>query len=164
MKFTKMHGTGNDFILIDSRKENLDGVDLAQLAIRLCDRHFGIGADGLLIVLPSKAADVKMRVMNPDGSEPEMCGNGIRCFAKYIYETSENKKELISVETGAGIILPSVVDHKGKIALVEVDMGIPADVKATRFKVDETVYDANSREHGKSPLRHLHRQSGQDKS
>jgi diaminopimelate epimerase len=141
MKFIKMHGSGNDFILIDSRKENLDGMDLAKLAVRLCDRHYGIGADGLLLVYPSKLADVKMRVINPDGSEPEMCGNGIRCFAKYVYETMEKKKELISVETIAGTMLPSVVEHKGKIAIVEVDMGTPKKVISDRLKVDNKEYD-----------------------
>jgi len=91
MKFTKMHGLGNDFIIIDSRTEKLEGIELSQLAIKLCDRHYGIGADGLLIAGPSSSADVKMRIFNPDGSEAEMCGNGIRCFAKYIYETLEKK-------------------------------------------------------------------------
>ncbi len=88
MKFVKMHGLGNDFIIIDSRTEPLDGIDLSQLAIKLCDRHYGIGADGVLIAGPSDKADVNMRVLNPDGSEAEMCGNGIRCFAKYIYENA----------------------------------------------------------------------------
>ena len=139
MKFVKMQGTGNDFILIDARKEDL-GIDPGKLAIRLCDRHYGIGADGLLLVYPSKLADVKMRVINPDGSEPEMCGNGIRCFAKYVYEGLEKKKELISVETPAGTMLPSVVDHKGKIAIVEVDMGTPKQVKSETLKVDNKEY------------------------
>ena len=134
MRFTKMQGSGNDFILIDSRKEPLEGHDLISLAPRLCDRNFGIGADGLLVVYPSKTADMKMRVINPDGSEPEMCGNGIRCFAKYVYETIENKKELLSVETPAGIMLPSIIEHKGNIAIVEVDMGEPKDIKSAKVK------------------------------
>jgi diaminopimelate epimerase len=142
MKFTKMHGLGNDFIIIDSRTEKLEGIELSQLAIKLCDRHYGIGADGLLIAGPSSSADVKMRIFNPDGSEAEMCGNGIRCFAKYIYETLEKKKELISVETLAGVILPSILDHKGKTAVVEVDMGAPKSIKNAELKIDNVKYDA----------------------
>ena len=142
MKFTKMHGLGNDFIIIDSRTEKLEGIELSQLAIKLCDRHYGIGADGLLIAGPSSSADVKMRIFNPDGSEAEMCGNGIRCFAKCIYETLEKKKELISVETLAGVILPSILDHKGKTAVVEVDMGAPKSIKNAELKIDNVKYDA----------------------
>ena len=142
MKFIKMHGLGNDFIVIDSRSEKLEGIDLSKLAIKLCDRNYGIGADGILIASPSSSADVKMRVFNPDGSEAEMCGNGIRCFAKYIYETLEKKKELISVETLAGVILPSILEYKGRTAVVEVDMGIPKDIKNAELKVDGSKYNA----------------------
>jgi len=134
MDFVKMHGAGNDFIIIDSRKEGMESIDLPEMAIKLCDRNFGVGADGLLIASPSKSADVKMRMFNPDGSEAEMCGNGIRCFAKYIYERQEKKKEIISVETLAGIMLPSIIEHKGKVAIVEVDMGMPRDIKRTKVK------------------------------
>lgn len=141
MKFVKMHGLGNDFILIDSRSEALEGIDLSQLAMKLCDRHYGIGADGLLIAGPSSSADAKMRIFNSDGSEAEMCGNGIRCFAKYIYETSEKKKELISVETLAGIILPSILDHKGKTAIIEVDMGALKNIDNKELKVDNVKYN-----------------------
>jgi len=132
MKFVKMQGTGNDFVVIDGRKEDLSGVNLSELGIKLCDRNFGIGADGLLIASPSSSADIKMRVINSDGSEAEMCGNGIRCFAKYIYESMENKKELISVETLSGIVIPTIIDYKGKAALVEVDMGVPKEKKKAR--------------------------------
>jgi diaminopimelate epimerase len=141
MNFTKMHGLGNDFIVIDSRIDNLDGIDLDQLAVKLCDRHFGIGADGLLIAYPSRSADIKMRVFNSDGSEPEMCGNGIRCFAKYIYDKLEKKKEIISVETMAGIMLPSIIEYKGEIAIVEVDMGAPKSIKNDELKIDNKKYD-----------------------
>ena len=141
MKFIKMHGLGNDFILIDSRTEPLEGLNLSQLAVKLCDRHYGIGADGLLLASPSDSADVKMRMFNPDGSEAEMCGNGIRCFAKYIYETLEKKKELISVETLAGVILPSILEYKGKTAVVEVDMGIPENIKNEELKIDNIKYN-----------------------
>jgi len=127
LHFIKYHGLGNDFILIDSRKEKLDGLTLKDLAIQMCDRHFGIGADGLLIVWPSQKAHYRMQVLNPDGSEAEMCGNGIRCFAKYVYETDQLKEEVISVETLAGTILPAVILEEGKVIGVEVDMGEPKD-------------------------------------
>ncbi len=122
-----MHGLGNDFVLIDSRKEKLDGLDLPKLAQALCDRHFGVGADGLLIVWPSEQAHYRMQVINADGSEAEMCGNGIRCFAKYVYETDQLKEEVISVATPAGTMLPAVIADRGKVAAVEVDMGEPRD-------------------------------------
>ncbi len=128
INFIKTHGLGNDFVLIDSRKEKLEGIDLNKLAVEICDRHFGVGADGLLIVWPSQKAHYRMQIFNPDGSEPEMCGNGIRCFAKYVYETDQLKEEVISVETLAGVILPAVILGPEKsVAGVEVDMGIPQD-------------------------------------
>ena len=120
-----MHGLGNDFVLLDSRKEQLGELDLKKLAVELCDRHFGVGADGLLIVWPSQKAHYRMQVINADGSEAEMCGNGIRCFAKYVYETDQLKEEVISVETPAGIILPAVILENGAFAGVEVDLGEP---------------------------------------
>lgn len=122
-----MHGLGNDFVLIDSRKTDLADVDLKDLAVKLCARHFGVGADGLLIVWPSKIAHYRMQVINPDGSEAEMCGNGIRCFAKYVYETDQLKEEVISVETLAGTLLPAVILDQGRLIAVEVDMGLPKD-------------------------------------
>lgn len=121
MKFTKMHGLGNDFILIEA----IDNVDYKRLAVRLCDRHFGIGADGLLIVEPSMVADTKMRIFNSDGSEAEMCGNGSRCFAKYVYEKGIVKKEKFSVETLSGIIMPEIVINNGMVEKVKVYMGNP---------------------------------------
>lgn len=128
MKFYKYQGLGNDFILIDSRQEQLDQLDLKKLALKLCDRHFGVGADGLLIVWPSTKAHYRMQIINPDGSEAEMCGNGIRCFAKYVYETDKLKEEVISVETLAGTLLPAVIlDPHGTVTGVEVDMNIPKD-------------------------------------
>ena len=130
LDFVKLEGSGNDFILIDSRDKNLEGVSLSDLAVKLCDRHFGIGADGLLVISPSNKADIQMRIINSDGSEAEMCGNGIRCVAKYVHEKSDSKKELISVETAAGIILPSILEHRGKSAVVEVDMGTPVFMRS----------------------------------
>ncbi len=128
INFYKMQGLGNDFILIDSRSEKLNGLDLKKLAIGICDRNFGVGADGLLIVHPSQKAHYRMQVINSDGSEPEMCGNGIRCFARYVYETDKLKEEVISVETLAGIIVPAIIKGAdGGISMIEVDMGIPKD-------------------------------------
>lgn len=128
LNFYKYHGLGNDFVLIDSRKEDLSKIDLKKMTIKLCDRHFGIGADGLLIVWPSKKADYRMQIFNPDGSEPEMCGNGIRCFAKYVFETDKLKEKMISVETLGGIMKPEVILKKdGSIEEIEIDMGIAED-------------------------------------
>jgi diaminopimelate epimerase len=129
LNFVKMHGLGNDFVLIDARQQNLEKVDLSQLATSICDRHFGVGADGLLVVWPSEKAHYRMQIINSDGSEPEMCGNGIRCFAKYVYEKDNLKaEEIISIETLAGIILPAVIlSLEKKVIGVEVDMGIPQD-------------------------------------
>ncbi|PIS31723.1 diaminopimelate epimerase [Candidatus Saganbacteria bacterium CG08_land_8_20_14_0_20_45_16] len=143
MKFTKMHGCGNDFILIDSRSEKLNEINLKQLAIDLCDRHFGIGADGLLILWPSTKAHYKMQILNPDGSEAEMCGNGIRCLAKYVYEKDQLKEEVISVETPAGIRLPAVIlSPSGKVEGVEVDMGKAEIINNLQLTTDQGTFEA----------------------
>jgi diaminopimelate epimerase len=106
----------------------MEAANLPRLAKEICDRHFGVGGDGLLVVWPSQKAHYRMQVFNPDGSEPEMCGNGIRCFAKYVYEADGLKEEVISVETPAGIILPAVIlGPDKKVVGVEVDMGLPRD-------------------------------------
>ena len=128
MNFTKMHGLGNDFILIDCLDEaHFIPAKLYQsLAVELCDRHFGVGADGLLLVLPSAQADIRMRIINSDGSEAEMCGNGIRCFARYVYEQGIVPKNVMTIETLAGIMVPRILlDQAGQVAQVEVDMGQP---------------------------------------
>lgn len=120
-----MHGLGNDFILINTLEEEVFQ-DYAELARKLCNRNFGIGADGLIIVLPSEKADIKMRIFNPDGSEAEMCGNGIRCFAKFVYEEGIIQKTKIKVETLAGIIGPELLlGNTDKVNAVRVDMGKP---------------------------------------
>ena len=142
MKFTKMHGLGNDFIVIDARSEKLDELNFKQLAIELCDRHFGIGADGLLIVWPSTKAHYRMQILNPDGSEPEMCGNGIRCFAKYVYEKDKLKEEVISVETLSGIKLPAVIlSPTGEVEGVEVDMGQPKIMSNVKLQIKNEGYE-----------------------
>ncbi len=125
MRFSKLHGIGNDFVVIDGIKEKLPE-DKGIMAQKLCDRHFGIGADGILLVLPSKKADIKMEIINSDGSEAEMCGNGIRCFAKYVYEAGYVKNIEFTVETLAGIMTPLLVLEDGKIKGITVDMGVPS--------------------------------------
>jgi diaminopimelate epimerase len=123
MKFQKMHGLGNDFILMDEIDPSR--FDLEELAINLCDRHQGIGADGIILILPSEVADVKMRIINSDGSEANMCGNGIRCFAKYVYDNQINTARSFTIETGAGIMVPELITENGKVQSVKVNMGSP---------------------------------------
>lgn len=125
MKFTKMHGLGNDFIVIYGLQEL--PADAAQLAVKLCDRHFGIGADGLVYILPSAKAQFRMRIVNSDGSEAEQCGNAIRCVAKYLYDRKLATGSELTVETiGAGVQRVVVTDDGGgKAAAVKVDMGEP---------------------------------------
>jgi diaminopimelate epimerase len=126
MRFTKLHGLGNDYIYIDAIAQDLSAYDLVGLARVLSDRHFGIGGDGIILVLPSEAGDFRMRVFNSDGSEAEMCGNGVRAFAKYVYEHGLTDKTELAVETGAGIIRPKLlVNAKGRVERVRVDMGEP---------------------------------------
>jgi diaminopimelate epimerase len=125
MKFWKMHGLGNDYIVIDNRDGKAVDKDASALAKRLCERRFSIGADGLLLVSGSKAADVRMRIFNADGSEAEMCGNGIRCFAKFCYEKSIVKKENFTVETNAGIKHVWLTVNDAGVTLVKADMGAP---------------------------------------
>jgi diaminopimelate epimerase len=123
MKFQKMHGLGNDFILLDEIDPSK--FDLSSLAVSLCDRHQGIGADGIIIILPSEIADVKMRIINSDGSEANMCGNGIRCFAKYVYDNHIKTDKSFSIETGAGVMIPELIVEDEKVLFVKVNMGAP---------------------------------------
>ncbi len=124
MRFTKVHGAGNDFILLDATKE--PGADYRALAPTLCHRQTGIGADGLLIVEPSSLCDIRMRIINNDGSEAEMCGNGIRAFSKYVYERGLVKEAAFTVETRAGVIKPRLLlDDDGSVSAVRVNMGQP---------------------------------------
>jgi diaminopimelate epimerase len=122
ISFTKMHGLGNDFILIDclGNKLNTQNSKFEILVKRLCHRRFGIGADQLLLLYPSKVADYKMRIFNADGNEVEMCGNGIRCLAKYIWDKNLADKKILHIETLAGIISPEKAGD-----MVKVDMGEP---------------------------------------
>ncbi|WP_282941716.1 diaminopimelate epimerase [Paenibacillus sp. RC67] len=126
MNFTKMHGLGNDFIVVGGEKEL--PTDASNLAIRLCSRFFGIGADGLVYILPSEIADYKMRIINSDGTESEQCGNAVRCVAKYIYEhglVDANRRELIIETIGAGAQKVQLTVEEGKVTAVRVDMGAP---------------------------------------
>ena len=122
-EFTKWQGCGNDFVLFDCRQDV--PADYAKLAQQVCDRHYGVGADGILVVLPSDCADFRMRIFNTDGSEAEMCGNGIRCFARYIYDFGLTDKTCFTVETGAGVLVPEIILENGQVTGVKVDMGEP---------------------------------------
>lgn len=123
MKLTKMHGLGNDFVFFtDQDGANKDYTEQAKF---LCHRQTGIGADGIIVIIPSEIADVRMRIINADGSEAEMCGNGIRCFAKYVYERGILPKDSFTIETPAGIMKPKLTVENGKVTLVTVDMGKP---------------------------------------
>jgi len=124
MNFTKMHGLGNDFIVIAGEQE-LPG-DVAELATRLCNRFFGIGADGLVYILPSEQADFKMRIINSDGTEAEQCGNAIRCVSKYVYDNGLTDQQEITVETlGAGVQKVQLNVQNGQVSTVRVNMGQP---------------------------------------
>lgn len=123
MKFTKMHGCGNDYVYINLFEEKVD--DPAKLSTIVSDRHFGIGSDGVITIGPSDIADFRMRIYNADGSEAEMCGNGIRCVAKYVYDHKLTDKTEISVESGAGIKYLTLYTKDGKVEQVRVDMGEP---------------------------------------
>jgi len=123
IQFTKMHGTGNDYVVIDGRKQKAAG--FSRLARAMSDRHYGIGSDGILVLLGSKSADFRMRMFNPDGSEAEMCGNGIRCFAKYLYDNRLTSKKRLTIETAAGVKeLRLQVKNRG-VSSVVVNMGEP---------------------------------------
>jgi diaminopimelate epimerase len=125
MQFWKMHALGNDYVVIDNRDLKIGDDKVNALAKQLCQRQFSVGADGLLLVYPSKASDVKMRIFNSDGSEAEMCGNGIRCFSKYCYENGIVVKTDFAVETLAGIKHVWLTLKDKEVASVRVDMGAP---------------------------------------
>ena len=123
MQFSKWHGCGNDFIIVNGFKENFDQNRVR--AVEICDRHFGIGGDGLVFVLPSSKADFLMKIINSDGSEAEMCGNVTRCVARYVYESGLTTQTKITLETLAGLIKPELLMKNGKVISVKVDMGEP---------------------------------------
>jgi len=123
MKFTKMQGIGNDYVYVDCFKEQV--VNPRETAIKVSDRHFGIGSDGLILIKPSKVADFFMEMYNADGSKAQMCGNGIRCVAKYVYDKGLTDKTAISVETLGGIKYLDLTVEGGEVSFVKVNMGAP---------------------------------------
>ena len=126
IKFTKMHGLGNDYVYIDTTSKTGQKIeDASALAKYVSDRHFGIGSDGLILICDSELADFKMRMFNYDGSEAEMCGNGIRCVGKFVYDKGLTQKEEVTIETLAGIKILKLNIENGKVSTVRVDMGEP---------------------------------------
>ena len=123
MKFTKMHGIGNDYVYINCFEAEIK--DPTKLAPIISDRHFGVGSDGLILIMPSKVADCKMRIFNADGSEAQMCGNGIRCVAKYVYEHKITQKNPLTVETLAGVKTIQLFTTNGKVSSARVNMEKP---------------------------------------
>lgn len=123
MKFTKMEGLGNDYVYINCFKEKIENPN--KLAIEISDRHFGVGSDGLVLIMPSIIADFRMRMFNSDGSESEMCGNAIRCVGKFVYDNKLTDKEIITIETLAGIKELHMTIDNDIVQLVKVDMGEP---------------------------------------
>lgn len=125
LEFEKYHGLGNDYVLINDIEWNIPEEKKSKLAIKLCEFHYSIGADGLIFVCNSDKADIKMRIFNNDGTEAEMCGNGIRCFSKYVYENSIVRKEEIKIETLKGIMVARNIITEEKVISVQIDMGPP---------------------------------------
>lgn len=124
MKFVKMHGIGNDYVYVDCFSQAVPP-DPAELSRRVSRQHFGVGSDGLILMLPDEGADARMRIFNIDGSEGEMCGNGIRCMAKYLYDAGVVKKERMRIATGAGVRTIDVITEGGVCVGARVDMGSP---------------------------------------
>lgn len=123
MKFTKMHGCGNDYIYVNCLEETVENPK--DIAIKVSDVHFGIGSDGLILVCPSKVADFRMAMYNADGSEGKMCGNGIRCVGKYVYDNHLTDKTTVTIETLSGIKTLELTVKNGKVEMAKVDMGAP---------------------------------------
>jgi diaminopimelate epimerase len=124
MKFTKMHGAGNDYVYVNCFVEPFPR-DVAKLAMAVSDRHKGIGSDGLILICPSEQGDARMRMFNADGSESEMCGNGVRCVAKYVYDHGISRSDRLKIETGRGVLTLDLEVKQGKVDRVRVNMGAP---------------------------------------
>jgi len=124
MRFTKMHGAGNDYVYVDCLNQPMPERP-AELARCISDRHFGVGADGLILICPSTAADARMRMFNADGSEAEMCGNGVRCVAKYVYDHGICRRRTLRIETGRGVLTLELTIEGDRVRQVRVDMGEP---------------------------------------
>jgi len=140
MRFTKLQATGNDFILVDARETERDWIKLAR---DMCHRHLGVGADGLILVLSSGSADLKMRTINSDGSEAEICGNGLRCFAKYAVDRRIAAGPDLTVETLAGVRAIQTCINSGKVVRAKVNMGVP-EFRAERIPVEIKKQQGNS--------------------
>lgn len=134
LQFTKMHGAGNDYVYVNGFDYTISQEQATQLAIMLADRHFGVGGDGLVMIDPSLHGDAKMRMYNADGSEGKMCGNAIRCVAKYVYDNNLAKKETLHIQTLSGLKKINVKVHQDKVVSAQVDMG-PADFRASSLPV-----------------------------
>jgi diaminopimelate epimerase len=134
MRFTKMHGIGNDYVYVDCVRQPPPR-DPVALARRISDRHFGVGSDGLILICPSEVADARMRMFNADGSEAEMCGNGVRCVAKFVHDHGIARKDRLTIETGRGVLTLDLTVANGEAVQVRVDMGapilMPSDIPAT---------------------------------
>src|SRR5436305_4924231 len=147
MRFTKMHGIGNDYVYVNGFAESV--ADPGAVAAKVSDRHFGIGSDGLIMILPPTqpgAADVRMRMFNADGSEGEMCGNGVRCVAKYAYDHGLTSSNPMRVETGRGVLTIALQVDNGKVQSATVNMGEPTlDLPA--IPVDREKLVRGAREH-----------------
>lgn len=134
MRFTKMHGAGNDYVYVNCFEERFPA-DVAKLAIEISDRHFGVGGDGLVLICPSEVADARMRMWNADGSEAEMCGNAVRCVAKYLFDRGIARREMLRIETGRGVLTLQCDVDGGRVRQVRVNMGAPilksADIPTT---------------------------------
>jgi diaminopimelate epimerase len=123
MRFIKMHGIGNDYVYVDCFRETVKEPE--KLAVHISDRHFGVGGDGLILIMPSDKADARMRMFNADGSEAQMCGNGIRCLAKYVYDSGISRRLELTVETLAGVLRLQLFTTNESVEKVRVNMGIP---------------------------------------
>jgi diaminopimelate epimerase len=154
LDFEKMHGLGNDYILINDLKWNISEENKSVIAEKLCKFHFSIGADGLIYICESDKADIRMRIFNDDRSEAEMCGNGIRCFAKYIYENEIVKKSNIAVETLKGVLIAELTITNGIVQTVKIDMGPPIlkceDVPVISLKNQDTCINESIKVLGKT--------------
>jgi diaminopimelate epimerase len=141
MKFTKMHGCGNDYIYVNGAVEKTDAGDKPELVKRLSDRHFGIGGDGVIFINPSDRADFEMEMYNADGSRAEMCGNGIRCVGKYVYDKGLTDRKEISIESCGKIKYLQMTCEDGKVTMVRVNMGKP-ELRAEEIPVISTHEEA----------------------
>ncbi len=137
MQFTKMHGIGNDYVYVNCFEQSVEQPE--KLAVAISDRHFGVGSDGLILICPSQQANVRMRMFNPDGSEAQMCGNAIRCVAKYAYEHGLSAENPMKIETGNGILTIELTIENDKVAAARVNMGQPIlEASKIPMAIDDT--------------------------